>query len=88
MDYILRADLRLGEFDGCSESRVARNNKTKRVFLDYLSILSFTGQVKQARNTATSVHALNCVVISVYPILLFNGCYASTVTCGFVQLYY
>ena len=55
MDCILRADLGLGEFDGRSGSRVARNTKPSRVFRDNLSIFSFTDQVKQVTNTATSV---------------------------------
>ena len=91
MDYILRADLGLREFDGRSGSRVARNTKPSRVILDYLSILSFTDQVKQATNTATSVRALNRAVIFVYPTLIVNRCYTSAVmclSCGFMQLYY
>ena len=91
MDYILMTDLGLGEFDGPSESGVARNTKPSRVFLDNLSILSFTDQVKQVTNTDTSVRALNRVVIFVYPTLIVNKCYTSTVmclSCGFGQLYY
>ena len=58
MDYPFRADLGLGEVDGHSGYRVARNIKSSRVFLDNLSVLSSTDQVKQATNTATSVRSL------------------------------
>ena len=91
MDYILRANLGLGELDGSSGIRVARTPKPSRLFLDNLSVLSFTVQVKQVTNTMTSVRALNRVVIFVYPTLIVNRYYTSTVmrlSCGFVQLYY
>ena len=42
LDYILRADLVLGEFDGSSGIRVARtlNTKSMHLLLDNLSVLS------------------------------------------------